>query len=234
MNSLSKVEDGWALMWAKRVKAIRMIGGECIKCKESRFWVLDFHHPDSDKKDFTINTLGEARWTRFWAEASKCQIVCANCHADMHGGYGRNYEVKRKLAKLMKLDGCSRCSRQINLPALDFHHVCGGKKFGINSVLMRKKSISLECFLDELLKCEVVCRNCHRDIHFYHKRYQKLGQLMEKKIREYQELREPLDRAEIMRMYDGGMRQVDIVRHFGCSKATISLIVSPPSGRVVH
>ena len=72
----------------KRVKllAIDYKGGECEicgykKCKDA----LDFHHTDPNKKDFAIGQSGHCRsWERVKEELDKCQLVCANCHREIH------------------------------------------------------------------------------------------------------------------------------------------------------
>jgi len=33
-------------------------------------------------------------------------------------------------------------------------------------------------------------------------------------------------KATVSKMYNSGMRQIDIVRHFNCSKSTISMIIN--------
>jgi hypothetical protein len=45
--------------------------------------VLQFHHLDPTKKDFTI---GGKSWSyeRLKQEVDKCILVCANCHIEIH------------------------------------------------------------------------------------------------------------------------------------------------------
>lgn len=61
------------------------IGKKCIKCSESRFYLLDFHHKSSDK-EFNIGT--EAWRTlnidKIKKEVEKCVILCSNCHREFH------------------------------------------------------------------------------------------------------------------------------------------------------
>ena len=54
----------------------------CKKCDEKRWWVLDFHHVDEKKED--ISTLLSHGITIVKKEIKKCEIVCANCHRDIH------------------------------------------------------------------------------------------------------------------------------------------------------
>ncbi len=57
----------------------------CTICNESRYWCLDFHHPNDDKRS-AVSTMisgGLAKKT-ILEEVEKCEIVCKNCHADIH------------------------------------------------------------------------------------------------------------------------------------------------------
>lgn len=61
------------------------IGKKCVKCNESRFYLLDFHHNNNDK-EFNIGT--EAWRTlninKIKKEVEKCIILCSNCHREFH------------------------------------------------------------------------------------------------------------------------------------------------------
>ena len=52
------------------------------KCGESRWWVLDFHHID-DKKEEVINLISYGIET-VKKEIEKCEVLCSNCHRDLH------------------------------------------------------------------------------------------------------------------------------------------------------
>ena len=57
----------------------------CSKCPESRWWVLDFHHRDPDKKEGSIgNLIKSSNIEKVLEEIDKCDVVCANCHRDIH------------------------------------------------------------------------------------------------------------------------------------------------------
>lgn len=57
----------------------------CRKCGESRWYVLDFHHPKRDKEE-TVGRLvsQQAAWERVLRELSRCRVLCANCHRELH------------------------------------------------------------------------------------------------------------------------------------------------------
>lgn len=57
----------------------------CKKCGESRHWVLDFHHTNPAEKDTDISTLLKYNnKQRVLDEIDKCDVLCANCHRDLH------------------------------------------------------------------------------------------------------------------------------------------------------
>lgn len=48
-------------------------------------YVMDFHHLDPTKKEFTIGKIiGSRNMERLLAEIDKCVLVCANCHRTIH------------------------------------------------------------------------------------------------------------------------------------------------------
>lgn len=74
----------------RRVKAalVAEAGGACSICGYDRYaGALQFHHLDPGEKSFAIADRGLARSIdRARAEAQKCILVCANCHAEIEGG----------------------------------------------------------------------------------------------------------------------------------------------------
>ena len=69
--------------WKKRefIDAQRTI---CVKCGDTRSYVLDFHHKNADEKEFTIGTLKKGNQEVIQAEIDKCVCLCANCHREFH------------------------------------------------------------------------------------------------------------------------------------------------------
>ena len=58
---------------------------KCKECGESRYWVLDFHHRDPKEKDVEVSTLmRRGNKTKILKEIEKCDVLCANCHRDLH------------------------------------------------------------------------------------------------------------------------------------------------------
>lgn len=56
----------------------------CIKCGETRYYCLDFHH--NGEKEATINYMVSfgASIKRISEEMDKCDILCSNCHREFH------------------------------------------------------------------------------------------------------------------------------------------------------
>ena len=74
----------------RRVKRMLVAeaGGACRLCGYDRYpGALQFHHVDPRGKSFAIADRGLARsLERARAEARKCILVCANCHAEIEAG----------------------------------------------------------------------------------------------------------------------------------------------------
>jgi DNA replicative helicase MCM subunit Mcm2 (Cdc46/Mcm family) len=66
--------------------AIEYKGGKCIFCGYNKCNdALDFHHLDSNKKEFGLSVRGLTRsWEKIKEELDKCILVCANCHRELH------------------------------------------------------------------------------------------------------------------------------------------------------
>ena len=60
---------------------------QCIKCGEAHGYCLEFHHPNGrGEQDFCISLLPRKGWgkARIIAEIAKCDVLCRNCHAEVH------------------------------------------------------------------------------------------------------------------------------------------------------
>ena len=66
--------------------AVDFLGGECEKCGyDDCLASLDFHHIDSNEKDFNIARKA-TKWSDIVLEVQKCMLLCANCHREFHYG----------------------------------------------------------------------------------------------------------------------------------------------------
>ena len=75
----------------RRVKDILVdeAGGCCLLCGYDRYaGALQFHHLDPAEKGFPISRRGVTRsLDEARREAKKCVLLCANCHAEVEGGF---------------------------------------------------------------------------------------------------------------------------------------------------
>ncbi len=69
-----------------RQMAIEYKGGCCKVCGYDRcIEALEFHHNNSNGKDFSISDKGYTRsWAKVKEELDKCMLLCANCHRETH------------------------------------------------------------------------------------------------------------------------------------------------------
>ena len=71
----------------QKQKAVAYLGGKCIKCGYNKcLAALHFHHTDPAKKDWKPSRLMSYRWELVKEELDKCELLCANCHMEMHEG----------------------------------------------------------------------------------------------------------------------------------------------------
>ncbi len=63
-------------------------GGRCTICGYDRFaGALEFHHVDPMAKRMPLSARGIAYASEtLRAEAKKCVLLCANCHAEIENG----------------------------------------------------------------------------------------------------------------------------------------------------
>jgi hypothetical protein len=66
-----------------RVNEYKSITG-CIECGDTRFYVLDLHHRNSDEKEFSVGELTHGNWEKIQREIDKCDVLCSNCHRELH------------------------------------------------------------------------------------------------------------------------------------------------------
>lgn len=77
----------------------------------------------------------------------------------------RQRKDARKLINSFKECGCQTLGcKEIHLSVMDFHHLDPGQKDNRVSIGVTNRW-SLAKIMDEIVKCVVVCSNCHRKIH---------------------------------------------------------------------
>lgn len=71
----------------KEIKAyVESLKESCIICGDNEKCYIDFHHKNSDEKDFTIADAGMHKWSnkKIFEEVSKCVSICSNHHRQLH------------------------------------------------------------------------------------------------------------------------------------------------------
>lgn len=224
----NKKNDTFALVWAKKIKAINSLGGKCESCGNNNRFCLEFHH-FSDDKENKFNTLRFSRWSDIEKELKKCKLLCRNCHKEFHcSSNGLKYGLKKKLMISISKIKCEKCNYGGgNYASLEFHHL-RDKKFIISDGLYstRGVSVSVQELMDEIDKCKVFCANCHIQEHIDINKFNELKDIIMQKVETYKELQKPLDRQAIFNMYNNKKGVCQIAKELNCCKSTISLILT--------
>lgn len=71
----------------RRIDILEYKGGKCSRCGyEKCRSALELHHRDPTQKDPQIfkRKSNVMKWERLIPELDKCDLVCANCHREIH------------------------------------------------------------------------------------------------------------------------------------------------------
>jgi formate-dependent nitrite reductase cytochrome c552 subunit len=142
---------------------------------------MDFDHRDPRTKKFGLCTGRAALKSRaqLLAEASKCDIVCANCHRLRTRRWHRARLASRTLADgprsaelrarwryhaevldQLRTVPCADCGGVFAQCAMDFdHRDPASKSMRVTAMVGRA---GIRRILAEVAKCDIVCANCHR------------------------------------------------------------------------
>lgn len=223
--SYSKQESEFVLRWAKKIKAINSLGGKCQKCGESNVFSLCFHHRDD--KDKHISTLLMGRWSKVVFELKKCDLLCSNCHIELHHEDGNLF--KREILEGIKRLSCVRCGyTSNNLASLSFHHVDPkSKRCNVGNMFRSwRRNYSIKAIMLEIEKCEVICENCHRmnaiNIGMFSKHKERIYDL----ANEYAEPRPVADENEIVVFFKNGISVTEIAQKLNIYTSTVSRVLS--------
>jgi hypothetical protein len=96
-RTISKELYDYVLGWAKKVKAIKTLGGKCECCGESNIFKLCFHHKNQEEKEYEIGYLISRRWSILKKELEKCQLLCFNCHIEIHDDKANKENIDYKI-----------------------------------------------------------------------------------------------------------------------------------------
>ena len=81
-SNLEKIERQRAF----KTKCVDYKGGECEKCGyDACFYAFHFHHINPEYKEFEISKARSQAFTnKIKKELDKCQLLCSNCHSEIH------------------------------------------------------------------------------------------------------------------------------------------------------
>jgi hypothetical protein len=71
----------------RKKEIVKIKGGCCSLCGyKKNIAALQFHHRDPFNKTFTLDArkLSNTNWNSILLELEKCDLLCANCHAEIH------------------------------------------------------------------------------------------------------------------------------------------------------
>ena len=153
----------------------------CSACGEKDFRCLQFHHRDRGSKSCAVTNLISASLRRCQEEIDKCDILCGNCHAKADARIAAEIPRGRKsrsiaaaqafLSRVKELSGCSTCGER-DVVCLQFHHKDADfKGANVGATVTR----GIEEIVAELLKCCVLCVNCHVKLHAHERRQSPLA-----------------------------------------------------------
>jgi len=209
---------------AKKINLVNRFGGKCSMCGEPRHWMLEFHH----KGDKEINM--NEKWRRISVlekEVDKCICVCSNCHREIHdsGKETQFSKAKIKMLEYKNTNCCSKCGYSKLNRVLDFHHIDPNTKDISVSKYRGSSKILTNEIKHELDKCIILCANCHREEHYDLDFFESNKAYILNKSTNIKEIHEAFDKEEILKLFDSGMRQIDIAKKLGAKKNTISMIL---------
>jgi hypothetical protein len=75
----------------RKQRLIEYKGGKCEICGyDKNYCALCFHHTDPSQKSMglDIRRLSNNSWDKILVEAEKCQLLCHNCHMEIHHPFG--------------------------------------------------------------------------------------------------------------------------------------------------
>lgn len=131
----SSVYSKWAAAESRRkikLQAVTYLGGACTKCGYAKcVAALEFHHRDHSQKDFQISGGSRRRWSELKEELDKCDLLCANCHREVHE------EIRAE--KLVEQRRQARLSSKEIHPALEAHCTVCAKPYKLLACLIGQR-----------------------------------------------------------------------------------------------
>ncbi len=76
-----------AKAYSRKAQLIEMKGGKCELCGYCKSYrALTFHHTNPGAKELKLDarSLAGHKWDSILTEVHKCQLLCMNCHMEIH------------------------------------------------------------------------------------------------------------------------------------------------------
>jgi 5-methylcytosine-specific restriction endonuclease McrA len=78
-----------------KLECVKYKGGKCELCGYNKLpQALQFHHKNPKEKDFQISNRFTRDMEKVKPELDKCQLLCANCHAEIEAMKPRKGDIK--------------------------------------------------------------------------------------------------------------------------------------------
>lgn len=144
---------------AIKKEGVRLLGGCCMKCGDTRHYVLNFHHLNPEEKEYSLgNLIADSQVETFFQEIDKCILLCSNCHQEFHyleAHEGLKIEDYVDLSKNYKLDNlinrektyvkhyCIDCGQEIKFFNPNTQKCANCSRLSTRKVAVRPDKISL-------------------------------------------------------------------------------------------
>ncbi len=149
----------------KKNKSTRQIANELNKSQTNiRYWLKKYNLSTNFTNfylEFNCKFCGEKEENKMMNKGGgrRAKTICKLCH---NKNTIKRQQKNKQQAVDYKGGKCKICSYDRCLSALEFHHR-DPKNKEINWIYMRSWGINK--IYKELDKCDLVCANCHREIH---------------------------------------------------------------------
>lgn len=99
-------------------EAINYLGGKCKRCGYDKCQAaFDFHHRDPSEKEFTLAHLKTTAFNdKIKKELDKCDLLCANCHREVHWEEKEFINLSPRQPK--KVHRCKTCHTEVSQKAV--------------------------------------------------------------------------------------------------------------------
>lgn len=222
-RTFTKTENDYILTFAKKYKAYQLLGGKCKMCGDDIPWHLCLHHK-TDKIYHPHKMFAASfSWNIIEREILKCDLLCHNCHREIHMSemLNNHHQNKKILLEAIQKFQCEKCGYNKCLNALDFHHKDETlKHFDMGRYTTDNAVGNISLLVEEMNKCDVLCVNCHKDKHFDIEKFNKYHDDIIKRSFEHKE-KPKVDIELVMRLYNECHSYKKVMEMTGCSKATI-------------